>query len=207
MKASLVLAISVGLIAASSSVFGVDLEGCPSPVALAAGLTILRESDWRQVSASQVLRVWPTRLVGSQCDTKSCSSMISQGRIIRGAHECTESFDFDVSRNPDGTETEHLNGLTIHYTSRRRADVLFAVRLLAVAIGLPEGEAGGAGREGSQHFQWETSRFRKELSALELELTRMGDKWTLYFGFRRGAIPWSQTPDIKWPIARATKPQ
>jgi hypothetical protein len=162
------------------------LEGCPAPAAIAAGLRALRDMDWRDVSVARVQKMWPTPIRALECeDAKACSSMIHEGRIINNEIECAEVFNFDITRNEDGTADEHLRGITIHYTTATRTVSVAVAREFSTAIGLSASDTSTVGRENNQWFRWETDPHRKLPAALDLRWLRIRGNWYFFFAFGR----------------------
>jgi hypothetical protein len=73
------------------------LEGCPDPAKLALALTALQNRKWVNLSVEGVNEIWPSSLRGETCEPH-CIRIFSEGRTIRGAYECGESFHFDTGQ-------------------------------------------------------------------------------------------------------------
>ena len=163
-----------------------QLEGCPDPATLAAGLEKLRASNWSDISVAQLQRVWPTRLRPVQCDDgNNCSAMAHEGRTIDGEFECAEVFDFATGRNENGTERQRLEGIVIHYTARNREQSISAAKVFSGALGLPAADILTVGRADQQHFQWKDKTLSGQLLVLDLRWTRLGPNWNLYLASAR----------------------
>lgn len=174
---------------------GQRLEGCSEPGTLATALRTLRNSDWKDMSVARLQKLWPTRLRPLECDERSCSSIVDEGRIISGEFECGEVFDFKVTQKDDGTTGERLQSIVIHYTARTREESVSAAKTLAKAIGLNDPAAATVGRDKWQQFQWESNMFGRESSVLELQWARVGANWNLYFSFDRYPLGTTHGPN------------
>jgi len=154
------------------------LEGCPDPVSIANALAGLSEGDWRAVSVARLKELWPTELVGVDCDSTACSSVESRGRIINGHYECSEIFFFDIQRNANETPRTQLKNLVIHYSTRERKKIMEAAKVLARATGISGAQAAEIGRESRQDFHWQNDGL-PTLSGLSVEIAHKGKVWTV----------------------------
>lgn len=161
-----------------------ELEGCPDVSLLAKALTELRHSDWHEVSVGRLQAMWPTELLGVDCNSNACSSVESKGRIINGRYECSEIFFFDVKQGKDGTSKTELKNVVIHYSAPDRKEVAKTARLLAGATGLSDAESATVGREPQQDFHWEDAETAL-LSGLSVEIKQKGAVWTVSLNLSR----------------------
>jgi hypothetical protein len=168
----------------SGQATGGRLKGCPEPDALAKALVVLQHSNWREVNVARVQAMWPTELLGIDCDSAVCTSIASRGRVINGVDECAEAFMFDLKQNPDGTRTEQLQNITIHYSASTQKEVIDAARTLAKAMRLSETELASVGRNLHENFHWEDSS-KEELFGLSLDIIHRRGVWTLDLGLSR----------------------
>ena len=185
------MAIAV-LLALSCSAAGQEtesrLQGCTDPAAMASALSKLRIDDWRDVSVAQLQETWPTALRGLECDQRTCTSMVHEGRIIDGEAECVEVFEFRIAGGQGVTPREQLYGITIHYTARTGEETVTAAKTLSSAIGLADQDVATIGADSYQRFQWENKALRKESAVLELKWSRLGSNWNLFFSTGRDIV-------------------
>jgi hypothetical protein len=174
MKILLLVAMFVSLVVPIAGEPISQLKGCSDPSTLAAGLQKL-PNNWSEVSIVQLQKVWPTRLKPIDCAEGQECSMAHEGRIINGEFECGEVFDF--TRSPNGTETERLQSIVIHFTAPTREETVTAAKTLAAALGLVQVDEVTVGRADQQQFQWNLDH---ELVSLDLRWTRLGSNWNLY---------------------------
>ncbi len=166
----------------------VRLEGCPTPQEVSAALVTLQEDGWQNISLPRLQTLWPTHLEAVDCDTKTCRSVRSEDRIIRGECECCTLFYFDVSPTKDAEPTRGLHSIIIHYSAHHRQEAVAAARLLAKAAGLDPRKAIMIGGSSVQNFEWESGTGGKQESfGVEVRLTRHGDLWKAYLHISRGA--------------------
>jgi hypothetical protein len=106
MKLRLTLAIFLGIINSLGGRASDDvLLGCPNLKSMAEALSKIAQSDWRQISLSQVQALWPSHPDGMDCNSNTCSSVWHKGRIIDGHCECCTTIIFDdepISGEPSG---------------------------------------------------------------------------------------------------------
>jgi hypothetical protein len=161
------------------------LEGCSDPTTLASSLAKLRQSHWQDMTVARVQAIWPIELRGVSCDTLSCSSVESKGRIINGHYECSEAFQFDVKRDGDKV-VERLNNIIIHYSTSDQKGTTETVKTLAKAAGLTESDLRLiSGAEPEQDFHWDSAK--GEVSTLVVMFSRNGSVWTGSLNFSRFA--------------------
>ena len=176
------------------------LEGCTDPLAIATALKTLKNIDWDDFSkrldstplgepedsnpsVARLARIWPTPLRGAECDSKTCTLVISEGRIINGVIECGEAFDFEIDRKLNRT-TERLHTIIVHYSTQKREDIVAVAKLFSRAVGLAEGDLVTVGKEAIQNFDCETKTFGKESCGIQMQLHRLRfNRWNLYFVF------------------------
>jgi hypothetical protein len=175
--ASLILAIAQ-IIPSSDS----GLLGCPSPREIADSLGRVQQNSWRTISVERILSIWPSHFDEVACEgEKGCRLLVSKDRVIRGHCECCESFVFDVKRNEDGSRSEHLNNIIVHYSAHSREEVVDAARIVARGAGLAEPESRTVGRDSVQRYEWKDSRQELPQSyILETRVTRVDRNWELY---------------------------
>lgn len=164
------------------------LKGCAEPSGLAGTLGILRQNDWHEMSIAWIEAKWPFALEalwdGSQRDHRLLES---QSRIIRGHCECCEIFNFDITTDDRGKKTEHLQSVTIHYSTRERATAVRVASDFAKALGLANNEADTIGRGSAQNFQWADSS-KRVLNALELRFAQKEDIWEIFLAISRDYV-------------------
>jgi len=160
------------------------LEGCTDPAALAKAAESLRHSDWRTLTVARVKMMWPTELVGVDCDKDACTSVESRGRIIRGRYECSETFFFAAKHESDGTAPTELTNLVIQYSSNNRLTIIQVARSLAKALGVSEEALATIGREASQSLHWENPG-QASISGLGIEIRQDAKIWTLTLNLSR----------------------
>jgi hypothetical protein len=160
----------------------IGLLGCPSPSEMADSLTKLRQNSWRTISVERILSIWPSHFDELACESqKGCRLLVSKDRVIRGHCECCESFAFDVERNEDGSRSEHLSNIIVHYSAHSKEEVVDAARKVARGAGLSDAEAATVGRDSVQRYEWKDSRQQVRQSyILELRFTREDRNWELY---------------------------
>jgi|HubBroStandDraft_1064217.scaffolds.fasta_scaffold132703_1 hypothetical protein len=157
------------------------LEGCPNPSAIAAALEKLQHSRWQDMNVARIQAIWPTELLGASCDSATCSSIESKGRIIGGRYECSEVFLFDVKRADGAAGIERLSNLVIHYSTSQKTETIEAAKLLAKALGLSEPDLSILGNATQQDFHWDSAN--EEISRLAVEVNQRGSVWTLTLNF------------------------
>ncbi len=160
------------------------LEGCPDPRSITKALSQLRLSPWRDVSVARLQTMWPNELLGIDCNTDVCSSVGSKGRVINGHYECGETFFFNVTQNKNGAWQTELNNVVIHYSSRKKEEVVMTARMLASATGLSEAEAATIGQDSDQSFDWENDD-KSVLSGLNVTFSQTGTVWTVSLNLSR----------------------
>lgn len=171
----------------NSQAAGGRLKGCPDPDALAKAMAKLNQANWQEVNTDAVQAMWPTKLRGMDCDSTFCTSIISEGRVINGVYECAEAFMFDFKENADGTRTEQLQNIIIHFSAPKQRDAIDAARTLTRGTRLSASELASLGRDLHQTFHWEDSS-KQELYGLSLDISRREGVWTLDFGLSRFPI-------------------
>jgi len=163
-------------VAANSQTRDGRLEGCPNPTTIAAALDKVQHSRWQDLTVERVQSMWPTELLGANCDTVACSSIESKGRIIDGRSECSEAFQFDVKREGERA-TERLNNIVIHYSASDKKSTTDAMKTMARAIGLSDSDLQQiSGEESQRDFHWDSGD--GELSTLFVEFKHKGTTWT-----------------------------
>jgi hypothetical protein len=168
-------------VAANSQTRNGRLEGCPNPTAIAAALEKVQHSLWQDMSVARVQAIWPTELLGASCDSTTCSSVESKGRIISGRYECSEVFLFDVKRGDGETPVERLNNLVIHYSTSQKTATIEAAKLMAKALGLSGRDLAILGNATQHDFHWDSGN--EEISRLAVEVNQQGSVWTITLNF------------------------
>lgn len=158
------------------------LLGCVDPTKIANALRRLDKIGWENISVEHLLSTWPSRLKESGCQSeKGCRVLVSEDRVISGHCECCESFVFDAAKKADGTKSESLNNIIIHYSARNKRGVVEAAQEFARSVGLPSTEAAKIGNEPVQRFEWKGLRESVQQSyILEMKFTSVGRNWELY---------------------------
>ena len=166
----------------SESVSAAPLEGCTDPSLLAQAIMALHSSDWSTLSINRVQAMWPTELRGLDCNSDSCTSIESKGRIIQGRYECSETLFFGTTGSSRATA---LTNVVIHYSARDRKTIAQLSKVFAKAAGLPESQAARMDPHPSEEFHWNNTD--KTLSALGVEIRERGPVWTLTLNLSRYA--------------------
>ena len=128
------------------------------------------------------MSIWPSRFDELACESeKGCRLLVSKNRVIGGHCECCEAFAFDVERLADGSRSEHLNNIIIHFSTSDKGAVIDAARVLARAAGLSEGKAAKVGTDSAQRYEWKDSGEQiRQSYVLELQFIRADRNWELY---------------------------
>lgn len=163
------------------------LVGCPDPIVISRALAELRRIDWQRVTVPIIQNIWPTELLGIDCDTIACSSVGSKGRIINGQYQCSEVFFLDINEGVDHADGGQLKNLVIHYSGTRR-QVELGAKMMARAVGLKEPDVETLGNGLHHNFLWEDGT-RPALSGLNVELSHSGAVWTVMLNFSRVPRP------------------
>jgi hypothetical protein len=128
MKSSMLLGFSLmcaTFLSSPTSVANDTLRGCLEVKKLTASIVKLRESNWKTISAEQLISIWPTPLEESACQSdKGCRLLVSKDRIISGHCECCEAFAFDVQQDDDGQRVERLHNVVFDGLT----PIVFAIR-------------------------------------------------------------------------------
>lgn len=182
MKSVVISAVLVLTSAVISQFSGTGLIGCPNPGKIGNALTQLQQNNWRIISAERVMTIWPSRFDELACESdKGCRLLVSKNRVIGGHCECCEAFAFDVEPTADGSRSEHLNNIIIHFSARDKGTAIDAARVLARAAGLPEVTAAKVGADLAERYEWKDSREQiRQSYVLELRFIRADRNWELY---------------------------
>jgi hypothetical protein len=166
------------------------LEGCLSPTIMAEALTKIQRSNWKAISADQILSVWPSHFDELKCQSeKGCRILVSKNRVIAGHCECCEAFVFDVEKKEGGPPSEYLNNIIIHYSERDKGRVIEAAKELAQAAGLPNDQIAAVGGDTVQRFEWTDRReLVRQSYVAEMHFTKLGAKWEYYLSISAEAI-------------------
>jgi len=180
MKSRVQLEIILVLVACGSSVASESrLVGCPNPDAIATAMSKLEQTDWHELTSTQVRAIWPENLNSVPCERdKGCRMLGSNGRIIENHCECCEVFDFDLKHDAD--DTDELRNIIIHYSARDRQEVVGVAKKIARAVGLPDSKLATVGKNRIQKYEWQNSKGRATETDLELQFTRLGAVWEVY---------------------------
>jgi hypothetical protein len=150
----------------------------------------LQEYDWQSVSSAKIQSIWPNSLTEVSCESKQgCRFLVSQDRIIGGHCECCETFVLDFKQNEDGSRTERLDNIIVHYSASNRKEVAEAAKEFAQAAGLAEARIATVGSDSVQKYEWQELRKQARQSyILELRFTRAEHNWELYLSLGADAI-------------------
>jgi hypothetical protein len=112
---------------------------------------------------------------------QGCRLLVSKERVINSHCECCETFAFDVGRSSDGSSSEHLNNVIVHYSARSQERVVDAARELAKAVGVSNRDVAKVGDDSVQRYEWKDSRAHvQENYLLEVRFTHADRNWELY---------------------------
>jgi len=165
--------------------------GCPEPPVLAAGLGKLQQTNWRTISVARIMAIWRTPLNELACEgSKPCRILVSEDRVIKGQCECCVAFVFDVEHNKDGSGTETLNNVIVHYSVHNREQAKEVAKTLARAIGVNDAQVAELGRNLIERYEWMDERDQiRQSYLLEVRFTPpgKGSDWELYLSL--GATP------------------
>jgi hypothetical protein len=179
------------MIALSSPASETPPSGCQNPSTIAQVLVKLKEYDWQSVSSEKVQSIWPRSLTEVSCESKQgCRFLVSQDRIIGGHCECCETFVFEFKENDEGSRTERLDNIIVHYSARSRKKVAEAAKELVRAAGLAEVKVATVGSDSIQRYEWQAgvAKQARQSYILELRFTRAERNWELYLSLGADAI-------------------
>ena len=158
----------------------VKLEGCPNPTSVAMGLAKLRESDWRQLSLDRLRSIWPTTLVGKDCDEGGCRGVWSPDRVIEGQCQCCAVFLFKTHGTSTQPRTEWLDNIVINFATPDRSALVSIAQSFAKALGFADADWNSMTSERGLDLMRETTgRNGEDLSLLRLQITSEGNLWRL----------------------------
>jgi hypothetical protein len=167
------------------------LEGCPDPARVAAHLRILRDKDWGEISAAQLVEIWPMNIAGTECEAGVvCAVITNEERVIKNVLQCGEIFHFEIKRDAAGKPKDQLHRITVRYSAATRADVVSAAKAFSAGAGLAAKDTETVGNDDLHMFRWQTGAFGAEWRGIDVEFYRLDPNWQVFFSFiRRPATP------------------
>jgi hypothetical protein len=171
------------LAAAPASTRVTHLLGCADPATTSAALEKTQRS-WQQLSATRVKQLWPEVLGEEKCtndDGSGCRVLRTQDRTKNHDFGCGVAFAFRTDRTTEGSSSEYLERIFVHYSAAKKEDAIAASRMFARGLGVPEKKIATLGQELRQSFEW-SAQFggvRQSYSG-EIDLRKNGDVWSLF---------------------------
>src|SRR5262245_20038871 len=113
------------------------LSDCAPVGVVSAALKSISDSDWVQVSATELRAMWPEELGAIDCNGDSCTVKRREEPTISDKCQCCEIFHFNADGGEKGAATkQRLHSIVLYYSEPRREDALKAAKALAQSFGL-----------------------------------------------------------------------
>jgi hypothetical protein len=161
----------------------VRLLGCPDVDVLTIALKNITNSDWREISETQLRSMWPMELSGRSCNAGSCDSLQRNDRVISDACQCCEIFYFVSDKG-----TKQLEDIVVWYSTDERSDAVAAGKRIAEALGLPPTESRAVGRKRVNTY-WTVNEEAQIVAFMEVNVVRQARAWAVYVDVSRQQHP------------------